>query len=304
MNFLTSIIEKFFILWVVIFSLCGFLYPEVFKPLVKHIPLFLGIIMFGMGLTLTIEDFAVVLQKPRPLFAGVAAQFIIMPLVAFVLCKIFNLNPMLAIGVILVGTCPGGTASNVITYLSKGDVALSVAMTTASTLLSPIATPALTYVYAGKWIPVPVLSMFVSILQIIIIPVALGLALKMIFKDRLNVVQKFLPSVSVIAIVTIIAGITAANASNLRAMAVVAFSVVALHNLFGLAFGYLFGFALKFDKKVRRTIAIEVGMQNSGLAVSLAVLHFQSVAAVPGAIFSIWHNISGSILAWWWGRIK
>jgi BASS family bile acid:Na+ symporter len=281
MSTITRIIEKYFLVWVVLFSLCGYHFPSIFRPLVGYIPVFLGIIMFGMGITLQPADFLVVVKFPLALIAGVVAQFVIMPLVAWALCMFFNLPPLLAVGIMLVGTCPGGTASNVITYLSKGDVALSVAMTTASTLLSPALTPLLTYLYAGRWVSVPVASMFVSIVQVIIIPVGLGIMVRLLLQKYIDRVLTLLPSVSVMAIVTIIAG---------------------MHNVGGLALGYAASALLGFDQKVRRTIAIEVGMQNSGLAVSLAIVHFEAIAALPGAIFSIWHNISGSLVAWWWRR--
>lgn len=299
---LTHIIEKYFLVWVVLFSLCGYHFPDVFKALVEYIPVFLGIIMFGMGITLKPSDFVVVIQYPQALITGVVAQFVIMPLAAWLLCLLFNLPPLLAIGVILVGTCPGGTASNVITYLSKGDVALSVAMTTTSTLLSPALTPLLTYLYAGSWIPVPVFSMLISIFQIIIVPVGLGVGVRILLKEKIERVIAILPSVSVLAIVTIIAGITAANAHALRTVGVLTVIVVMLHNVAGLTLGYAAGLLCKCDERIRRTIAIEVGMQNSGLAVSLAIMHFEAVAALPGAMFSIWHNISGSIAAWWWRK--
>ncbi len=258
--------------------------------------------MFGMGMTLQPSDFVVVVKYPLALVTGVVAQFIIMPLVAWLLCMLFNLPPLLAIGVILVGTCPGGTASNVITYLSKGDVALSVAMTTASTLLSPALTPLLTYLLAGRWVPVPVVSMVVSIVQVIIVPVALGIMVRLLLKKNIARVLMVLPSVSVVAIVTIIAGITAANAHALQSVGCMAVLVVMLHNVAGLGLGYGAAALMGFDNRVRKTIAIEVGMQNSGLAVSLAIVHFDALAALPGAIFSIWHNISGSLAAWWWQR--
>ncbi len=298
----THIIEKYFLVWVVLLSLCGYYFPLAFKPLVNYIPLFLGIIMFGMGITLKPSDFFVVVKYPMALVTGVVAQFIIMPLVAWLLCMLFHLPPLLAIGVILVGTCPGGTASNVITYLAKGDVALSVAMTTVSTVLSPALTPLLTYLLAGRWVPVPLISMVVSIVQVIIVPVALGIMVRFLLKKYIDHVLMVLPSVSVVAIVTIIAGITAANAHSLRTVGCITILVVMLHNGAGFALGYGAATVMGFDKRVRKTIAIEVGMQNSGLAVSLAIVHFEALAALPGAIFSIWHNISGSLAAWWWKR--
>ncbi|HOT20494.1 MAG TPA: bile acid:sodium symporter family protein [Spirochaetota bacterium] len=302
MTNLTHIIEKYFLVWIVVFSLCGYHFPAIFKGLVAYIPLFLGIIMFGMGITLEFSDFVHIVKIPGALIAGVIGQFFIMPLVAYLLCIVFQLPPMLAIGVILVGTCPGGTASNVITYLSKGDVALSVALTTTTTLVSPLATPLLTYLYAGTWIQVPVIPMLVSILQVIIIPIVLGITIRYAFKEKIKTIITILPSVSVVAIVTIVAGITAGNALALKTVGLLVIGVVMVHNVLGLIMGYLASWLFGFDEKIRRTIAIEVGMQNSGLAVSLAVTHFEAISALPGALFSIWHNISGSFIAWWWRR--
>ncbi len=298
----THLIEKYFTVWIVLFSIAGFLYPPVFKGLIQHIPLLLGVIMFGMGTTLHPSDFVLVFKYPQGLIIGISAQYIVMPLVAYILCIIFNLPSMLAIGVILVGTCPGGTASNVITYLSNGNVPLSVAMTTASTLLSPIITPLLTYFYAGRWVHVNVLSMFFSIMQVIVLPVALGIIVRLVFKERIKTFIHILPSISVLAIAVIIAGIISANAEKLFTVGLLTILVVMMHNGAGLLLGYLIAMLLRFDKKAKRTIAIEVGMQNSGLAVSLAIVHFGALSAIAGAIFSLWQNISGSLLAAWWRK--
>ncbi|MCX8124098.1 MAG: bile acid:sodium symporter family protein [Spirochaetes bacterium] len=304
MRAITRSIEQYFLPLVVVFSLCGYFFPDAFKGLVHSIPMFLGIIMFGMGITLQPDDFMHVAKFPRALVAGVVAQYAIMPLIAFVLTILLPLPSEIVAGLILVGSCPGGTASNVITYLAGGNVALSVAMTTASTLLSPIFTPLFTYLYAGRWVSVPVFSMFISIVKVIIIPVALGVVTRIFFKNTVERIIFILPSVSVMAIVTIIAGITAANAHTLHAVGALTVVAVILHNGAGLVLGYVASLVMHFDEKERRTIAIEVGMQNSGLAVSLAVMHFTALAALPGAIFSIWHNISGSIAAWWWKQRK
>lgn len=296
------VIEKYFTVWIVLFAIAGFLYPPIFKGLIKHIPLLLGIIMFGMGTTLQPSDFVIVFKYPQALITGIFAQYLIMPLFAYILCIIFNLQPILAIGVILVGTCPGGTASNVITYLSKGNVPLSVAMTTASTLLSPLMTPLLTYFYAGRWVHVNVLSMFFSIMQVIVLPVASGLIVRVVFKERIKTFIHILPSISVLAIAVIIAGIIAANAEKLFTVGLLIILVVIMHNGAGYFLGYLIAILLRFDKKASRTISIEVGMQNSGLAISLAIVHFGAASAIAGAIFSLWQNLSGSMLAAWWRK--
>lgn len=259
----------------------------------------LGIVMFGMGLTLRPSDFKVVFSRPRDVVIGCLAQFILMPLIAFALTKFFNLPPELAIGVILVGTCPGGTSSNVMTYLAKGDVALSVAMTSVSTLLAPVLTPWLTYIYAGQWVNVHVMSMFLSIIKVVIVPIALGFICNKLFSKITAQLAKILPLVSVTAIVMIVASVVAANSARIMTSGLLIVAVVVLHNIIGYASGYGAAKLLGMPFSKCTTIAIEVGMQNSGLATSLAGTHFAAMplATIPGAVFSVWHNISGSIFA-------
>ena len=264
------------------------------------------IVMFGMGLTLKLSDFKLVLTRPKDILIGCATQFSIMPLLAFALGKLFALDNALLAGVILVGTCPGGTASNVITYLSEGDVALSVGMTSVNTLLAPVLTPAITYLLLRTTVTVDVMAMFISIVQVVIIPIALGLVINKLFEKATRTVVEVLPAVSVIAICMIVAAVVSHNADKIFATGMTIFAVVILHNLLGYVFGYgvarLFG--LELAKK--KAMAIEVGMQNSGLATSLAGTAFPNLAmaTVPGAIFSVWHNISGAILAGIFRRMK
>lgn len=259
----------------------------------------LGIVMFGMGLTLKPNDFKVVFSRPKDVIIGCIAQFTIMPLLAFGLTKIFGLSPELAIGVILVGTCPGGTSSNVMTYLSKGDVALSVGMTAVSTILAPFLTPALTYLYAGARVDVDVISMFVSIVEVVIIPIAAGFIINRFFKAFTETVVEILPLISTTAIVAIVAAVVSANSAKIMTSGLLIVAVVILHNVLGYALGYAIGKLLKLDVTKCRAISIEVGMQNSGLATSLAATHFAQypLATIPGAVFSVWHNVSGAILA-------
>ena len=269
----------------------GHLKPALVNPL-------LGLIMFGMGLTLRPEDFRVVFVRPRDVIIGCLAQFTVMPLLAFALSHLFSLSDALTIGVILVGCCPGGTASNVITYLAKGDVALSVGMTAVSTLLAPLLTPFLVLLLAGETVDVNVVGMLLSILWVVILPVVLGLMVKRLLPRATEQVTSFLPALSTIAICLIVIIVIAANAGKLLSGGIVML-VVMLHNVCGLAVGYLIGSLLKLTPAKRRAISVEVGMQNSGLASSLATLHFAAypMAAVPGALFSVWHNISGAIVA-------
>ena len=254
------------------------------------------------GVTLSTEDFKAAFLKPVPIIIGVVLQFLIMPALGFGLALILKLPPEIAAGVVLVGACPGGTASNVMVYLSRGNTALSIAMTTISTLLAPILTPYLTLFYAQKWMPVDPASLFISILEIVLIPVVLGLAAKKYSPKLANEGIKWTPSISVLAIMAIIACVVALNQKNIIATGMVIFFAVILHNLLGLLFGYVIAYASKQGKRNCRAISIEVGMQNSGLGAALAHAHFSPVTALPSAIFSIWHNISGAVLASIWGR--
>ena len=259
----------------------------------------LGVVMFGMGLTLKPSDFKPVLMRPKDIIIGELAQFLVMPLVAWLLCKMLQLPTDLALGVILVGCCPGGTASNVICYLAKGDIALSVAMTGVSTLLAPVVTPALVYLLAGKEVAVDMMGMFLSIVEVVIVPIVLGLAANKYLSRFTERVTPLLPMVSTLAIATIIGTIVSHNSANILSCSLLVGVAVILHNILGLTFGYAAGRLLGLPHDKRTAISIEVGMQNSGLASSLAATHFAMfpLAAVPGAIFSTWHNFSGSIAA-------
>ena len=266
--------------------------PTVINPL-------LGVIMFGMGMALRLEDFKIVFSRPKDVIIGCVAQFTIMPLLAWGLAKAFKLDEALAVGVVLVGCCPGGTASNVITYLAKGDLALSVGLTGVSTLLAPLLTPLLTWALAGKSVDVDVVGMLLSILWVVILPIVAGLVVKGLWPKFTERMTAYLPAVSSLAIAFIVLIIISANAQKLLMGGMVIILVVVLHNLCGLSLGWLIGKLLRLPDAKRRAISIEVGMQNSGLASSLATLHFAaySMAPIPGAIFSVWHNISGALVA-------
>ena len=259
----------------------------------------LMIVMFGMGLTMKFSDFAVVFSRPRDVVTGCTAQFTIMPLLAFALGKLFHLNDELLVGVILVGTCPGGTSSNVITYLSEGDTALSVGMTSISTLLAPLLTPLLTFLYLRTTVSVDVRSMFLSIIQVVIIPIGLGLLINRLWGKYTRRIIYALPAVSVTAICLIVAAVVSHNSEKIMSAGKIVFVIVILHNLLGYLCGYLIGILFGMDIPRKKAVAVEVGMQNSGLAASLASSAFPNLAmaTVPGAIFSVWHNISGAVLA-------
>lgn len=281
-------------------ALLALAFPSVLQQVpTKAINYLLGVVMFGMGLTLNLEDFKIVFSRPKDVIVGCLAQFTVMPLLAWGLARAFHLNEALALGVVLVGCCPGGTASNVITYLAKGDLALSVGMTGVSTLLAPLLTPLLTWALAGKSVDVDVAGMLLSILWVVILPVVVGLTVKGLWPKFTEKATDYLPAFSSVAIALIVAIIIAANASKLLAGGLVIVIVVMLHNLCGLSLGYLIGRLLGLSEPKKRAISIEVGMQNSGLASSLATLHFAAypLATIPGAIFSVWHNISGALVA-------
>ena len=260
----------------------------------------LGVVMFGMGLTLNLHDFKIVFSRPKDVIIGCLAQFTVMPLLAWGLARLFQLDEALALGVVLVGCCPGGTASNVITYLAKGDLALSVGMTGVSTLLAPFLTPLLTWALAGKSVDVNVASMFLSILWVVILPIVLGLLVKWLWPKFTEKATDYLPAFSSIAIALIVAIVIAANADKLLSGGLLIVIVVMLHNVCGLSLGYVIGWLLGLSEPKKRAISIEVGMQNSGLASSLATIHFAAypLATIPGAIFSVWHNLSGAAVAY------
>ena len=288
-------------------AVLALVFPETLQQVpTRVINYMLGVVMFGMGLTLRLQDFKIVFSRPKDVVIGCLAQFTVMPLLAWALARLFSLDEALALGVVLVGCCPGGTASNVITYLAKGDLALSVGMTGVSTLLAPLLTPLLTWALAGKSVNVDVVSMFLSILWVVILPIVAGLIIKALWPRFTEKAVDYLPAFSSIAIALIVAIIIAANADKLLAGGLIIVVVVMLHNVCGLGVGYLIGRLLSLSEPKKRAISIEVGMQNSGLASSLATLHFAAypLATIPGAIFSVWHNISGAVVAYLYRKRK
>lgn len=282
---------------IIIAFLIGFLFPTQTAPLAEFTNIALGIIMFAMGLTLTIPDFALVVKRPLPILLGVVAQYMIMPLIAIALVFAFQLPAELAIGVILVGCTPGGTSSNVITYLSKGDVALSVTMTSVSTLLAPIFTPLLTLWLAGSLLPVDAGAMATSIVQMVLIPIIAGLLVRWLLRKWIDTVLPILPWISVLGIAYVVVAVVSGSADSIVEAGLLVLLVVILHNGLGYLLGYFASRLFRYPERVARTTAVEVGMQNSGLSATLAAAHFSPVAALPAAVFSVWHNISGGLLA-------
>lgn len=295
-----DILEKYMVIGLVVITLVSLFAPSIFNFLsVDLINYFLIIIMFCMGLTLTVDDFKIILKNPKDLGIGCLSQFLIMPLLAFIIGILLNLDAALFVGLVIVGTCPGGTASNVMSYLADGDVALSVGMTSLNTLIAPIITPVITYLLLRTTVNVNIISMFLSIIGIVILPIALGLIINKYFEVKVNKIKKFLPSISIIGIMFIIAIVISHNSAKILSSGLVILTSVILLNLFGYLFGYLFAKVMGLSVKKCKTISIETGMQNSGLATSLAKSNFPNLAmaTVPGAIFSVFHNITGFILA-------
>jgi BASS family bile acid:Na+ symporter len=301
---LAKIITQYFPLWVIVFAAAAFFQPDPFKPLGIYIPYLLGIIMLGMGLTMSLHDFKLVLTRPKDVLFGILLRYLIMPTVAFGVAKLLNLPPALAAGLILVGACPSGTASNVMTFIAKGDTALSVTVSSFNTILAPVLTPFIFLYLAGTMIPIQAGALLVDILKIVLLPVFAGIILRMLASSVVDTFSKAIPAVSVIAIIMIIAAVVALNAAKLVTVAGIAFLAVILHNAIGLFLGYGASKGIGMSEGKARAISFEIGMENSGLAVALAMAHLDPIAAIPGAIFSVWHNFSGSLLAGFWSNRK
>jgi BASS family bile acid:Na+ symporter len=294
---------KYFSLFVLAAAAVGYFQPNLITWVLPYINYLLGIIMFGMGMTLKKTDFADVFKRPKDVIVGVCAHYLIMPLIAFVLCYAFRLPPAVAVGVILVGCCPSGTASNVMCFLAKGDVALGVSVGAVSTLIAPIMLPLMLWLLAGHWVKIPTASLFVSVVEIVIVPIVLGVLVNTFFGKKVHKATQALPLVSTVAIILIAGGVVAASNKNgdlLTASTLIIIPVVMLHNLLGYALGFLFSRLLGMNHPKSRAITFEVGMQNSALGVALAMAFFSPMAAIPATLFSIWHNMSGSLLASYW----
>lgn len=296
-------LSNYFALLVIVAAVLAFINPPPFRAAVPYIPQLLGLVMLGMGLTLTKDDFKAVFERPMDVVIGILLQFIIMPLLGYLIALTMGVSPDLAAGFILVGCVPSGTASNVMTYLAKGDVALSVTVSSLTTLIAPFVTPYLFLWLGGKFIPVNATALLIDILKIVLVPIVLGVVLRQIFSATVQKLIKIVPLISVLAIITIVAAVVAASAQRLVAVAGIVVIGVMIHNLCGYALAHfvakrLFG----MSEAKARAISFEVGMQNSGLGAALAMVHLSPVAALPSAIFSVWHNISGPTLASWWAK--
>lgn len=303
---LARLTTRYFVLWVVLAALLAAWQPGPFRALEPAIPALLGVVMLGMGLTLQPADFTRVLRRPQEVGVVLVAQALVMPLAAWALAAALGLPPALAAGVVLVGAAPGGTASNVITALARGDVALSVTATTVATLLAPLLMPAWILLLLGEQVQVGFGGLFGSVATIVLAPVLLGVALRRLLDRRAAglaaPVAEISPGVSSAAVAVIVAAVVALNLDKLAAATWPVATAVVLHNGIGLAGGAALAWLAGMAPAQRRACAFEVGMQNSGLAVTLALAFFSAEAALAGALFSVWHNITGAALATWLQR--
>ncbi|MCP5006819.1 MAG: bile acid:sodium symporter family protein [Planctomycetes bacterium] len=298
------LLTRFFPLWAILLSAIAFFHPTLFVVLKPAIIPLLSVVMFCMGMTLKWSDFKETVRSPKIILIGVLLQYSVMPLSAFLISKSFDLSPELIAGMVLVGSSAGGTASNVICYLARGNVALSITLTLVSSLIAVFAMPALSLLYLHQIVPVPFLKMLLSILQMVLMPVLVGTTLNTFLGARIKKIGSVFPFISTIVIVVIIAIVIGLNQAKLKEVGFIIICAVLLHNLSGLVIGFWLPKSLGYDNRTCRTLSIEVGMQNSGLSVALAIKHFSVMAAIPGAIFSIWHNLSGSFLAGYWNFSK
>ena len=295
-------ITQLFPVWAILFAVTAYISPSLFVDLKTQIVPLLTIIMLAMGISLSAKDFLNVAQHKKAVGVGVVLQFLIMPLTALLISFLLGFSPELTVGMVLVGSVAGGTSSNVMAYLAKGNVALSISMTAISTLLGVVLTPLLVELLVGETVDVPVSAMLMSLVKIVLLPVGIGVLINTFAKNAVAKVNALLPLISMIAIVLIIAIVVALNAANLSQVGPMVALAVILHNGIGLTAGYYSCRLLGFNESTCRTIAFEVGLQNSGLATALAMKFFSPASAIAGTIFSVWHNISGSLLAGYWAN--
>ncbi|EST12428.1 bile acid:sodium symporter family protein [Sporolactobacillus laevolacticus] len=298
-------ISGHFVWFVLAAAAIAYFQPALAIWVVPYVPYLLGIVMFGMGMTLKRSDFADVFKAPKEVALGVAAHYLIMPLTSLAICTLFQLPDAIAVGVILVGCCPSGTAANVMCYLAKGDVALGVSIGTVTTFIAPLMLPVLLLLLAGRWVSIPAVSMFINVLEIVVVPVILGLLVNTFLGEKVRRATEALPLVSTSAILLIIGGVVAANSANLfKREMLILIPVVIMINLIGSAIAFFASRLLGIDHVKSRSISFETGTQNSALGLSLALAFFSPAAAIPGTLFSVWQNISGPMLASYWAGKK
>ena len=297
-----SLFTNLFPVWVLICCTAALFWPKAFTWFSGPFIVWgLGIIMLGMGITLSLEDFKKALTMPRSIGMGLAAQFILMPGSAWLIASVLNLPDAYKVGLILVACCPGGTASNVVTYLAKANVALSVLMTMCSTAAAIVLTPLLTSWLAGQYVPVDGWKLFASMIKIALIPIVLGVSLHHLFPRAVKFVLPVGPLIAVVVIALICASIIGANAESVKESGLGLLGAVVLLHSMGFASGYAFARVFGYHALICRTVSIEVGMQNSGLATVLARGHFTDpLTAIPCAISAVVHSVVGSILAAMW----
>ena len=294
-------VNRHFLVIALTASIIALVLPASFLWVKPFIPFLLGLIMFGMGTTIQLGDFRDVWEKRRVVFLAALVQFTVMPGLGLAISSLLSLSEEVMIGMVLVGSCPGGTASNVIVYLARGNVALSVTMTMFSTMLAPLLTPGIIFLLLSRSIDLSFASLFLSVFQIVAVPLVAGLLVRHFFSGHVTRYSEFLPGVSVLSITLIIACVMALNADKVIALPVAVAGAVVMHNLLGLAAGYGAARLLSCGRVDCQAVAVEIGMQNSGLGVALANQFFQPLSALPGALFSLWHNLSGIVLAKYWG---
>lgn len=282
---------------IILGGLVGYLAADEVSRAAPAVNPLLGVVMFTMGLTLRPADFALVVRRPLPVMLGIIAQYVIMPLTALLVVTVLGLPSELAAGVILVGCAPGGTASNVVSYLARGDVALSVTMTSISTLLAPLLTPLLTLWLAGRYMPLDGAGMAQTIATIVLLPVVAGVVFRLLLRRLTEALLPVLPWLSVLAISVIVAIVVSGSADAMLSAGLLVLVAVIAHNVLGMAVGYGAAAAFGLPVPARRTTGVEVGMQNSGLAAGLAAQYMDPLSALPGAVFSVWHNVSGALFA-------
>ncbi|MGO3317211.1 MAG: bile acid:sodium symporter family protein [Leuconostoc mesenteroides] len=305
---LSKFLTKYFTFFVILVALLAIFIPGPGTTLattkvgnLSAVSILLMIVLFGMGITLTPNDFKRVARNPLQVILGTIAHYVIMPFIAFLLVHLFGLTGAAAVGVILVGSAPSGKSSNVMSFLSGGDVALDVSIGLLSTLLAPVMIPTLLKLLAGKWVNVPFSSMFFSAFQIVVIPIVLGIIVHTIFKEHVQKVIEIMPLISQVAILVIILAVLSANSKTILAVStLILVPVIILHNLLGYLLGYGFSKLMKMDTPQQKAITFEVGMQDSALASTLAISFFEPASAIAAVMFSVWHNISGSVLASLW----
>jgi len=298
LNFYT----KYFAVWVILFGIMAYFWPGPFKALKDYNKLFFGLTMFGIGAVLQIEDFKRILQKPVIVLIGCCAQFSFMPLGAFFLARLFSLPPEIAVGLILTGSAPGAMASNVMSYIAKADTAYSVSLTTASTLLCPLLTPGLTFLLARSQLDVPFLDMVLDVIYMVILPLFVGFRVRHYFKEKLEKILPVFPAISVTFIIFICSLVIARNKEHLAELTGVILAAGLILNIYGMLAGYTTGSLFRMNTRRRRTLTIEIGMQNAGLGTTLALEHFGDEAALPAAIFVFVCIITASVMASVWQK--